>query len=195
MPARQMPRAAGERASGEAYAVIALGTPRKVLVDALADMSARTGVHVVGFAGLKPADPRTVDRALHRRRRAGAAPRVRRAVPGGRRRRRGGGPRARGRQARPARVTQGRTVPSPHGPRWTRAPPCAASSRSTRRAGTTSARSAWHAAANDLTMLQTVDRPIVVPLPDGRLDAVLAAALPQAERASATGGRRGGTTR
>ena len=42
-------------------------------------------------------------------------------------------------------------------------------------------------AANDLSMLQTVDRPVVVPLADGRLDAVLAAALPQAERAPAPG--------
>ena len=42
-------------------------------------------------------------------------------------------------------------------------------------------------AANDLPMLQAVDRPIVMPRRGGRIDATLAAALPGAERARAAG--------
>jgi mannosyl-3-phosphoglycerate phosphatase len=42
-------------------------------------------------------------------------------------------------------------------------------------------------AANDLSMLQAVDRAIVVPRRDGGIDSVLAAALPEAERAPAPG--------
>ncbi len=42
-------------------------------------------------------------------------------------------------------------------------------------------------AANDLSMLQAVDRPIVVPRPDGAPDAGLARALPRAELAPAPG--------
>jgi mannosyl-3-phosphoglycerate phosphatase family protein len=42
-------------------------------------------------------------------------------------------------------------------------------------------------AANDLSMLQAVDRPILVPRRDGRVDPALAAALPEAERAPEPG--------
>jgi mannosyl-3-phosphoglycerate phosphatase len=42
-------------------------------------------------------------------------------------------------------------------------------------------------AANDLSMLQAVDRAIVMPRKDGRVDPVLAAALPGAERAPGPG--------
>jgi len=42
-------------------------------------------------------------------------------------------------------------------------------------------------AANDLPMLEAVDRPIVMPRRDGTVDAALAAALPEAERAPAPG--------
>jgi len=42
-------------------------------------------------------------------------------------------------------------------------------------------------AANDLPMLEVVDRPIVMPRRDGEIDAVLAAALPGAERAPGPG--------
>jgi mannosyl-3-phosphoglycerate phosphatase len=42
-------------------------------------------------------------------------------------------------------------------------------------------------APNDLSFLSLVDRPVVMPRPDGDLDAALAAALPQAERAPAAG--------
>lgn len=42
-------------------------------------------------------------------------------------------------------------------------------------------------AANDLPLLQVVDRPVIVPRPNGAPDAVLAAALPEAERAPAPG--------
>jgi mannosyl-3-phosphoglycerate phosphatase len=42
-------------------------------------------------------------------------------------------------------------------------------------------------AANDLSMLQGVDRPILVPRPDGAPDAELARSLPQAELAPAPG--------
>jgi mannosyl-3-phosphoglycerate phosphatase len=42
-------------------------------------------------------------------------------------------------------------------------------------------------AANDLSMLEVVDRPIVMPRRDGEIDATLAAALPGAERAPGPG--------
>jgi mannosyl-3-phosphoglycerate phosphatase len=42
-------------------------------------------------------------------------------------------------------------------------------------------------AANDLPMLETVDRPILMPRKDGTVDAALAAALPGAERAPEPG--------
>jgi mannosyl-3-phosphoglycerate phosphatase len=42
-------------------------------------------------------------------------------------------------------------------------------------------------AANDLPLLEAVERPIVVPRPGGEPDAALAAALPAAERAPAPG--------
>ena len=42
-------------------------------------------------------------------------------------------------------------------------------------------------AANDLPMLRAVDRPIVMPRRQGGVDATLAAALPDAERARAAG--------
>jgi len=42
-------------------------------------------------------------------------------------------------------------------------------------------------AANDVPMLRSVDRPIVMPRPGGVFDPVLAAALPRAERAPAPG--------
>ena len=42
-------------------------------------------------------------------------------------------------------------------------------------------------AANDLPLLRAVDRPIVIPRRGGRLDSVLAGALPAAERAPAPG--------
>lgn len=42
-------------------------------------------------------------------------------------------------------------------------------------------------AANDLPMLEAVDRPILMPRRDGTIDAALAAALPGAERAPAPG--------
>jgi mannosyl-3-phosphoglycerate phosphatase len=41
--------------------------------------------------------------------------------------------------------------------------------------------------ANDLPLLQAVDRPILVPRPDGRVSEELAAALPDAERAPRPG--------
>lgn len=43
--------------------------------------------------------------------------------------------------------------------------------------------------ANDLTMLEAVDRPVLVPRPDGRVAEVLARALPSAERAPWPGPR------
>jgi mannosyl-3-phosphoglycerate phosphatase len=42
-------------------------------------------------------------------------------------------------------------------------------------------------AANDLALLRSVDRPIVVPRRDGRIDPALGAALPGAERAPRPG--------
>jgi len=43
--------------------------------------------------------------------------------------------------------------------------------------------------ANDLTMLEAVDRPVLVPRPDGNVSEVLARALPSAERAPWPGPR------
>jgi mannosyl-3-phosphoglycerate phosphatase len=43
--------------------------------------------------------------------------------------------------------------------------------------------------ANDLTMLEAVDRPVLVPRPDGKVAEVLARALPSAERAPWPGPR------
>jgi mannosyl-3-phosphoglycerate phosphatase len=42
-------------------------------------------------------------------------------------------------------------------------------------------------AANDLSLLETVDRPVLVPTPNGELDRALRTALPKAERAPAPG--------
>jgi predicted mannosyl-3-phosphoglycerate phosphatase (HAD superfamily) len=42
-------------------------------------------------------------------------------------------------------------------------------------------------AETDLTLLKAVDRPIVVPRPDGRIEMALASALPTAERAPLPG--------
>jgi phosphoserine phosphatase len=42
-------------------------------------------------------------------------------------------------------------------------------------------------ARSDLPLLRAVDRPILVPRPDGRLDPELASSLPDAERAPAPG--------
>lgn len=188
VPTRQMPRPPGERLSegaDEPYATIVLGTPRKVLVEALSDISARTGVHVVGFAGLKPAElekltglstaaaEQALCRAFDEPFLAEGGPDAAAAI-------------TREAHRRGLKVTRGGrfhhlTGQIDKGDALRRLIGVyAASGRLFRTV-------ALGDAANDLTMLQTVDRPIVIPLADGRLDAVLAAALPQAERAPVPG--------
>jgi mannosyl-3-phosphoglycerate phosphatase len=185
LPTRQLPRGSGERASDEPYTSIALGTPRKVLVEALNDISVRTGVHVVGFASLKPPElerltglsTAAAEQAL---RRAfdepflaeggtdSAAAIAREAARRGLRVTRGGRF-----HHLTGRIDKGEALRQLLG--------LYAADRLRFRTV------ALGDAANDLTMLQTVDRPIVIPLADGRLDPVLAAALPNAERAPAPG--------
>jgi mannosyl-3-phosphoglycerate phosphatase len=187
IPTHQVPRGPGERAPApeEPYMAIALGTPRKVLVDALSEIAARTGVRVVGFAGLTPAELEKLTGLST----AAAEQALRRAfdepflAEGG-----SDAAAAIAREAsrRGLRVTRGGrfhhlTGHVDKGEALRRLlEVMSASGRMYRTA-------ALGDAANDLSMLQTVDRPIVVPLADGRLDPVLAAALPQAERAPAPG--------
>jgi mannosyl-3-phosphoglycerate phosphatase len=185
VPSHQMPRSAGERTSDEPYTAIALGTPRKVLVEALADISARTGVHVVGFAGLTPpelerltglstaAAEQALCRAFDEPFLAEGGTDAAAAI-------------AREASRRGLRVTRGGrfhhlTGHIDKGDALRRLISVFAA------VGRLFRTAALGDAANDLTMLQTVDRPIVIPLADGRLDPVLAAALPQAERAPAPG--------
>ena len=165
--------------------MIALGAPRKVLVEALAEISARTGVHVVGFAGLTPAElerltglsTASAEQALCR---AFDEPFLAE----------GGSDAA----AAIAREAGRRGLRVTRGGRFHHLTGHTDKGEALRRligvfaaAGRLFRTAALGDAANDLTMLQTVDRPVVVPLADGRLDAVLAAALPQAERAPAPG--------
>ena len=185
VPAHQMPRTPGDRAPDAAYTSIALGTPRKVLVEALADISARTGVHVVGFAGLTPAElekltglsTAAAEQALLR---SFDEPFLAE-----------GGPDA---AAAVAREASRRGLRVTRGGRFHHLTGHVDKGEALRRligilaaGGRLYRTAALGDAANDLTMLQTVDRPIVVPLADGRLDPVLSAALPQAERAPAPG--------
>jgi mannosyl-3-phosphoglycerate phosphatase len=181
VPAHQMPRVPGERPLDEPYATIVMGTPRKVLVEALTEISTRTGVHVVGFAGLRPAElerltglsTAAAEQALCR---AFDEPFLAE----------GGGDAAAEAHRRGLRVTRGGrfhhlTGQVDKGEALRRLLGLYAA------AGRRFRTVALGDAANDLTMLQTVDRPIVIPLADGRLDPVLAAAVPQAERAPVPG--------
>jgi mannosyl-3-phosphoglycerate phosphatase len=181
VPATQMPRPPGERLGDEPYVAISLGTPRKVLVDALSEISTRTGVHVVGFASLKPpelerltglstaAAEQALQRAFDEPFLAEGGTEAAAAI-------------SREASRRGLRVTRGGrfhhlTGRVDKGEALRRLLEVYAADG--RRFRTV----ALGDAANDLTKLQTVDRPIVIPLADGRLDPVLAAALPQAERA------------
>jgi mannosyl-3-phosphoglycerate phosphatase len=185
IPTHQMPRAPGERAPDEPYTAIMLGTPRKILVEALSEISARTGVHVVGFAGLTPPElekltglsTAAAEQALHR---AFDEPFLAE----------GGSDAA----AAIAREATRRGLRVTRGGRFHHLTGHVDKGEALRRllgvmaaAGHLYRTAALGDAANDLTMLQTVDRPIIVPLADGRLDPVLAAALPQAERAPGPG--------
>jgi mannosyl-3-phosphoglycerate phosphatase len=185
VPTHQMPRAPGERVSGERYTAIALGTPRKALVEALSEISARTGVQVVGFAGLKPAElerltglsTAAAEQALCRAfdepflaqgGSEAAAAITREASRRGLRVTRGGRF-----HHLTGHIDKGEALRRLIGI-------LAATGRLFRTA-------ALGDSANDLPLLLWLDRPMVVPLADGRLDPVLAAALPQAERAPAPG--------
>jgi mannosyl-3-phosphoglycerate phosphatase len=167
------------------YAEIPLGTPRRVLVEALHDLAARTGVTVRGFAGLTAFDLERLTglsaaaavRALQRHydepflveggdepaeRLASAAVRLGLVV-------------SRGGQFHhlTGRVGKGdalRRLLEIYGV----------------------ARRRFHTvalgdAANDRSMLEISDRPIVVPRPNGSLEPSLAGALPRAERAPGPG--------
>lgn len=185
VPSHQMPRGTGERAANVPYTAIALGTPRKVLVEALAEISARTGIHVVGFSGLTPTQlerltglsTAAAEQALCR---AFDEPFLAE----------GGSDAA----ATIAREASRRGLRVTRGGRFHHLTGHVDKGEALRRlievfaaGGRRFRTAALGDAANDLTMLQTVDQPIVVPLADGRLDPVLAAGLPQAERAPAPG--------
>jgi mannosyl-3-phosphoglycerate phosphatase len=185
VPRALLPR--GERVEAEdgPYAEIPLGTPRRLLVEALHELSARVGVKVRGFAGLTSLDlerltglsSASAARALQRHydepflveggddvaeRLASAA--VRRGFVV-----------SRGGQFHhlTGRVGKGdalRRLLDLYG----------------------LARRRFHTvalgdAANDLSMLEQSDRPIVVPRPNGSLEPSLASGLPRAERAPAPG--------
>lgn len=186
VPRRLLPR--DERAAVEEdgpYAEIPLGTPRRVLVEALHELAARTGVRVRGFGGLTSSDLERLTglsiaaatRALQRHYdepflvEGGDEPAARLASAAVRR----GLVVSRGGQFHhlTGRVGKGdalRRLLELYG----------------------AARRRFHTVAlgdapNDLSMLELCDRPIVVPRANGSLEPSLAAALPRAERAPSPG--------
>jgi mannosyl-3-phosphoglycerate phosphatase len=185
VPRGLLPR--GERAVAEdgPYAEIALGTPRRVLVEALHELAARVGVKVRGFAGLTSFDlerltglsSAAATRALQRNYdepflvEGGDDPAARLASAAVRR----GLVVTRGGQFHhlTGRVGKGDAL--------RRLLEIYALAR--RRYHTV----ALGDAANDLSMLELADRPIVVPRANGSFEPTLAAALPRAERAPGPG--------
>jgi mannosyl-3-phosphoglycerate phosphatase len=185
VPRRLLPP--DERAEEEdgPYAEIPLGTPRRVLVEALHELAARAGVKVRGFAGLTSSDVERLTglssaaaaRALQRHYdepflvEGGDEPAERLASAAVRR----GLVVSRGGQFHhlTGRVGKGdalRRLLEVYGV----------------------ARRRFHTvalgdAANDLSMMEICDRQIVVPRANGSLDPSLAAGLPRAERAPAPG--------
>lgn len=165
------------------YVEVALGTPRRLLVEALHDLAARAGVKVRGFAGLTSSDLQRLTGLSS----AAAARALRRdydepfLVEGG------DEPAAR---LAGAAVRRGLVVT--RGGQF---------HHLTGRVGKGDALQrllelygpgrfftvALGDAANDLSMLERCDRPVVVPRANGSLEPVLAAALPRAERAPAPG--------
>jgi mannosyl-3-phosphoglycerate phosphatase len=175
----------GARRDGK-QVVVALGTPRTVLVEALPEVAGEAGVAVRGFATMTAEDVAgltglgrvAAERALQRQwdepfvvegdpgpevdaeLQAAARRRGLRVTCGGRFRHLTGS------------ADKGQAVRSlmrllPHDPHG-------------RTVGLGDA-------ANDLPMLQAVDRPIVMPGKDGTIDAALISALPRAERAPEPG--------
>jgi mannosyl-3-phosphoglycerate phosphatase len=185
VPRRLLPRA--ERAEGDdgPYAEIPLGTPRRVLVEALHELAGRVGVKVRGFAGLTSFDLERLTGLSN----ASATCALRRhydepfLVEGG------DEPAARLASAavrRGLQVTRGGqfhhlTGRVGKGDALARLLEIYAALR--RRFLTV----ALGDAANDLSMLELCDRPVVVPRPNGSLEPTLAAALPRAERAPGPG--------
>lgn len=180
---------ASERPSGppddSPYAEVPLGTPRRVLVEELHQLAARTNVKVRGFAGLTTADLERLTGLSS----ASAASALRRhydepfLVEGG------DEPASRLAGAAVRRglvVTRGGqflhlTGRIGKGDALRRVLDLYAGPRG--RSHTV----ALGDAANDLSMLELADRPIVVPRANGSLDPALAAALPRAERAPSPG--------
>jgi mannosyl-3-phosphoglycerate phosphatase len=176
----------GERVEEEGpYAEIPLGTPRRVLVEALHELAARTGVKVRGFAGLTPFDLEQLTGLSA----AAAACALQRhydepfLVEGG---------------DEPAERLAGAAVR--HGLVVSRG---GQFHHLTGRVGKGDAlrrlleiygvaRRRFHTvalgdSANDRSMLESCDRPIVVPRANGSLEPALAGALPRAERAPGPG--------
>jgi mannosyl-3-phosphoglycerate phosphatase len=176
VPRALLPR--GERVEAEdgPYAEIPLGTPRRLLVEALHELAARTGVKVRGFAGLTSLDLERLTGLSN----ASAARALQRhydepfLVEGG--------------------DDVGRGLVVSRGGQFHHLTGRAGKGDALRRLldiyGL--ARRRFHTvalgdAANDLSMLEQSDRPIVVPRPNGSLEPTLASGLPRAERAPAPG--------
>ncbi|MET0556535.1 MAG: HAD-IIB family hydrolase [Vicinamibacteria bacterium] len=184
VPRGLLPRAERPEDDGP-YVEIALGTPRRVLVEALHELAARAGVKVRGFAGLTSFDLERLTGLS----KASAASALRRhydepfLVEGG------DEPAARLASAAVRRglvVTRGGQFHHLTG----RVGKGEALARLLEVYGAARRRFQTVAlgdAANDLSMLELCDRPIVVPRANGSLEPELAAALPRAERAPAPG--------
>jgi mannosyl-3-phosphoglycerate phosphatase len=165
--------------------VVPLGTPRPALLEALAGIAAETGATITPFARLSPVEvarltglePDAAERALDR---AYDEPFL---LEGGE-----------GVVAAFVQAAARRGLRVTHGGRFHHLLGLADKGVAVLRLLET-CRDEWGAvesvglgdAANDAGMLLAVDRPIVVPRPDGSLDNELAAALPDAERAPAAG--------
>jgi mannosyl-3-phosphoglycerate phosphatase len=185
VPRSLLPR--GERPADDdgPYAEIPLGTPRRVLVEALHELAGRVGVTVRGFAGLTSFDLERLTGLSS----ASATSALRRhydepfLVEGG------DEPAARLAGAAARRglvVTRGGQFHHLTG----RVGKGDALKRLLEIYG--AARRRFHTvalgdAANDLSMLELCDRPVVVPRANGTLEPTLAAALPRAERAPGPG--------
>jgi mannosyl-3-phosphoglycerate phosphatase len=185
VPRRLVP-AAERTDEDEPYVEIPLGTPRRVLVAALHEMAARAGVTVRGFAGLTSTDLERLTglsnaaatRALRRHYdepflvEGGDEVAARLAHAAGRR----GLMVTRGGQFHhlSGRVGKGDALARLFDVLGTE----------TRRRFVTVG---LGDAESDLSLLQEVDRPIVIPRANGGLEPALAAALPRAERAPSPG--------
>ena len=145
----------------------------------LLEIAKEAGARVRAFSRLSPREVKDLTGLPESKRSSGRAARARRAVPPGRGRRArdagsGGAP-------RPARHARG-PLPPPDGD-----PDKGRAVRQVLALLAPAASIGLGDAENDLGLLGAVDRPILVPRPDGDIDPALDAAFPAAERAPAAG--------